>query len=46
MVFYLSLVDTWISENTGNWDLDKGNVISIDYGYDCVKEIYTYDIFE
>jgi hypothetical protein len=34
-----------ISENTCNWDLDKGNVISVDYGYDCVENFYTADIF-
>jgi hypothetical protein len=30
-----------ISENTNNWDLDKGKIITIDYGYDCVKNFYT-----
>jgi hypothetical protein len=35
-----------ISKNTGNWDLDKGNVISVDYGYDSVKNFYTSDIFK
>jgi hypothetical protein len=30
-----------ISENTSNWDFDKGNVMSVDYGYDCVKNFYT-----
>jgi hypothetical protein len=34
-----------ISENTGNWDLDKGNIITINYGYDCVKNFYATDIF-
>jgi hypothetical protein len=34
--------DAWalldlISENTSNWDLDKDNIITIDYGYYCVK---------
>jgi hypothetical protein len=34
--------DAWglldlVSENTDNWDLDKGKIITIDYGYDCVK---------
>jgi hypothetical protein len=46
-----SIEEAWelidlISENTGNWDLDKGNVICLDYGYDCVKNFYTSDTFE
>jgi hypothetical protein len=35
-----------ISENTGNWDLDKGNVAYLDYGYECVKNFYTSPAFE
>jgi hypothetical protein len=43
--------DAWelldlIRENTCIWDLDKGNIITIDYGYDCVKNFYASDIFE
>jgi hypothetical protein len=43
--------DAWvlldlISENIGNWDLNKGNIITIDYGYDCVNNFYAFDIFE
>jgi hypothetical protein len=42
--------DAWelldlISENTDNWDLDKGKIITIDYGYDCVKNFYASNIF-
>jgi hypothetical protein len=35
-----------ISENTSNWDLDKDNIITIVYGYDCVKNFYASDVFE
>jgi hypothetical protein len=35
-----------VSENTSNWDLDKGKIITIDYGYDCVKNFYASDVFE
>jgi hypothetical protein len=35
-----------VSENTNNWDLNKGKIITIDYGYDCVKKFYTSDVFE
>jgi hypothetical protein len=43
--------DAWglldlVSENTSNWDLDKGKIITIDYGYDCVKNFYASDVFE
>jgi hypothetical protein len=42
--------DAWglldlVSENTDNWDLDKGKIITIDYGYDCVKIFYTSNVF-
>jgi hypothetical protein len=42
--------DAWglldlVSENTDNWDLDKGKIITIDYGYDCVKNFYTSNVF-
>jgi hypothetical protein len=42
--------DAWglfvlVSENTDNWDLDKGKIITIDYGYDCVKNVYTSNVF-
>jgi hypothetical protein len=42
--------DAWelldlICENTDNWDLDKGKIITIDYGYDCVKNFYTSNVF-
>jgi hypothetical protein len=42
--------DAWglldlVSENTNNWDLDKDKIITIDYGYDCVKNFYTSDVF-
>jgi hypothetical protein len=42
--------DAWglldlVSENTDNWDLDKVIVITIDYGYDCVKNFYTSNFF-
>jgi hypothetical protein len=33
------------SENTDYWDLDKCKVITIDYGYDCVKNFYASNIF-
>jgi hypothetical protein len=43
--------DAWgllnlISENIDNWDLDKGNISTIDYGYNCVKNFYAFDVFE
>jgi hypothetical protein len=43
--------DAWglldlISENISNWDLDKGNIITIDYGYDCVRNFYASNVFE
>jgi hypothetical protein len=43
--------DAWgllnlVSENRSNWDLDKGIIITIDYGYDCVKNFYASDVFE
>jgi hypothetical protein len=42
--------DAWglldlVSENTDNWDLDKGKIITIHYGYDCVKNFYTSNVF-
>jgi hypothetical protein len=43
--------DAWglldlVSENTSNWDLDKGKIVTIDYGYDCVKNFYASNVFE
>jgi hypothetical protein len=43
--------DAWrlldlVSENTNNWDLDKGKIITIDYGYDCVKNFYASNVFK
>jgi hypothetical protein len=39
--------DAWVlldlvSENANNWDLHKDKIITIDYGYDCVKNFYRY----
>jgi hypothetical protein len=35
-----------VSEKISNWDLDKGNIITIYYGYDCVKNFYASNVFE
>ena len=35
-----------ISENTGNWDLDKGNEPYFDYGYSCVENFSTSLLFK
>jgi hypothetical protein len=35
-----------ISENTGNWDLDKGNKPHLEYEYSCVENFSTFTLFE
>jgi hypothetical protein len=35
-----------ISENTGNWDLDKGNKLYLEYEYSCVENFSTSTVFE
>jgi hypothetical protein len=35
-----------ISENTGNWDLDKGNKLRLKYEYLCVENFSTSIVFE
>jgi hypothetical protein len=40
-----NLLET-ISENTGNWDLDKGNKLRLEYEYFCVENFSTSTLFE
>jgi hypothetical protein len=35
-----------ISENTVNWDLDKGNEPRLEYEYSCVENLSTSTLFE
>jgi hypothetical protein len=40
-----NLLET-ISENTGNWDLDKGTKPRLEYEYFCVENFSTSTLFE
>ena len=42
--------DAWdlldkISENTDNWDLDKGNIPGFEYEYTCVEKFHSSPLF-
>jgi hypothetical protein len=41
----MELIGT-ISENTGSWDLNKGNKPHLEYEYSCVENCSTSTVFE